>query len=111
MSFRPAVELVRPPFSRYQDLVRRNKSGHGPSGEEVKNKWRYTATSPYAFMACTERTFLSIVSSVEGAIEHPEEASSLWQRHVLNYSPRVAYTLNIVGSALVPLIRASVAFY
>jgi len=62
-------------------------------------------------MACTERTFLVIVSGVEGATEHPEEASSLWQRHVPNYGPRVAYTLNIVDSALVPLIRASVAFY
>jgi len=35
-----------------------------------------------AFVACTDRTFLAIVSSVEGATEHPEEASSLWQRHV-----------------------------
>jgi len=48
---------------------------------------------------------------VEGAIEHPEEALSLWQRHVPNYNPRVAYTLNRVDSALAPLIRASVAFY
>ena len=72
---------------------------------------RYSAASPYAFMACTERTFLAIVSGVEDASEHPEEVSSLWQRHVPNYSSRVAYTLNIVDRALLPLIRASVAFY
>jgi hypothetical protein len=96
-----------PPFSGYEDLIRRGKGGPSPSGEE----WRYTATSPYAFMACSERTFLAVVSSVKGATEHPEESSSLWQRHVPNYSPRVAYTLNIVDSALVPLIRASAAFY
>jgi hypothetical protein len=63
-------------------------------------------------MACTERTFLAAVSSVEGAIEHAEEALSLWQRHVPNYSPRVAYAPNVVDSALVPLIRAAcVAFF
>jgi len=62
-------------------------------------------------MACPGRTFLAIVSGLEGAIEHPEEASSLWQRHVPNYNPRVAYALNIVDRALVPLIRASVDFY
>ena len=43
---RPAVEFVRAPFSGYQDFVRRGKDGLSPSGEEVKNKWRYTATSP-----------------------------------------------------------------
>jgi hypothetical protein len=108
---RPAIEFAGHPFSGYQDFVRRGKDGLSPSGEEVKNKWRYTATSQYAFVACIERTFLAIVSSVEGATEHAEEASSLWQRHVPNYSPRVTYTLNTVDSALVPLIHASLAFY
>jgi hypothetical protein len=69
------------------------------------------ATPPYAFMTCRERTFLTVVASLKGAIEHLEEASSLWQRHVPNYSPRVAYTLSTADSTLVPLIHAPAAFY
>ena len=35
----------------------RSKGSHsGPSGAEVKSNWRYIATPPYAFMACTGTT-------------------------------------------------------